>query len=74
MRNYEEEIEHLRQNIKDLDLEKQEKETQLQCVLREQENEKTERKTTRVVDKSGRAILLGDQVIATTAGRFKENS
>ena len=74
MRNYEEEIEQLRQNMKDLDLEKQEKETQLQCVLREQENEKAEMKTTQVVDRSGRAILTGDQAITTTVGRFKENS
>ena len=38
MRNYEEEMEHLRKEIKDLDIEKQGKETQLQCVLREQES------------------------------------
>ena len=44
MRNYEEEIEQLRKEIKDLDLEKQNKETHLQCVLREQEKKKEKRK------------------------------
>ena len=64
-------------HIKDLDFEKQDKETQLQCVLREQEKKKqkkAEKKTAQAVDKSGRAIFIGDRVITTTVGRFREKS
>ena len=38
MRNYDEEIEQLRREIEDLELEKEDKETQLQRVLRERKN------------------------------------
>ena len=44
MRNYDEEIERLSNEIRNLDLEKQSKETQLQRVLKEQEKAK-EKKT-----------------------------
>ena len=40
MRNYEKEIEQLKRDIKDLTLEKQDKETQLQRVIREQKRKK----------------------------------
>ena len=59
--------------IKDLDLEKKGKETQLQCVLREQVK-KQEKRTTQAVDKVGRTIFIGDRVITTTVGRFREQS
>ena len=73
MRNYEKEIEHLRRDIEDLNLEKQDKETQLQRVIREQKRKKIE-KNTQTVDKTGRAIFIGNRVVATTSGKFKENS
>ena len=74
MRNYEKEIEHLRRDIKNLNLEKQDKETQLQRVIREQKLKNSEKKNTQAVDKRGRAIFIGNRVITTTAGKFKENS
>ena len=40
MRNYDEEIEQLRREIEDLELEKQDKETQLQRVLRERKTKR----------------------------------
>ena len=67
MRNYEKEIEHLRRDIEDLNLEKQDKETQLQRVLREQKRKNSEMRNTQTVDKLGRAIFIGNQVITTTA-------
>ena len=73
MRNYEKEIEQLKRDIEDLTLEKQDKDTQLQRVIREQKRKKTE-KNTQTVDKTGRAIFIGNRVIATTSGKFKENS
>ena len=73
MRNYEKEIEQLKRDIEDLNLEKQDKETQLQRVIREQKRKKPE-KNTQTVDKTGRAIFIGNRVVATTSGKFKENS
>ena len=77
MRNYDEEIERLSNEIRNLDLEKQSKETQLQRVLKEQEKaieKKKEKETVQTVDKVGRPIFIGDRVIATTISRFKEQS
>ena len=74
MRNYDEEIEQLRREIEDLELEKQDKETQLQRVLRERKLKNSEKKNPQIVDKSGRAIFIGNRVIATTTGKFEERS
>ena len=90
MRNYEKEIEQLKRDIEDLNLEKQDKETQLQRVIREQKQKqdkerqlqraireqkrKKSEKNTQTVDKTGKAISIGNRVIATTSGKFKENS
>ena len=79
MRNYEKEMEILKRAIEDLELEKRNKETQLQRVLRDRKRDDRkqddlERKNTQVVDKSGRAIHIGDRVTATTIGKFKEKS
>ena len=76
MRNYDEEIEQLRREIEDLELEKQDKETQLQRVLikREKKLKDSQKKNPKIVDKSGRAILIGNRVIATTTGKFEERS
>ena len=88
MRNYDEEIERLSKEIRNLDLEKQSKETQLQRVLQNKETQlqrvlkeqekaiekKKEKKTVQTVDKVGKPIFIGDRVIATTNGRFKEQS
>ena len=74
MRNYDEEIEQLRREIEDLELEKQDKETQIQRVLRERKLKVSEKKNPKIVDKSGRAILIGNRVIATTTGKFEERS
>ena len=70
MRNYEKEIEKLRRYIKDLELKKRDKEAQLQRVLRDEKRNDSGKKTTQAVDKSGKAIYIGDQVIATTIGKF----
>ena len=79
MRNYEKEIEILKRAIEELVLEKQDKETQLQRVLRDRKRDDRKRndlknKNTPVVDKSGRAIHIGDRVTATTRGKFKKKS
>ena len=85
MRNHDEEIERLSKEIRNLDLEKQSKETQLQRVLQSKETQRQrelkehekaieEKKTVQTVDKLGRPIFIGDRVIATTKGRFKEQS
>ena len=74
MRNYDEEIEQLRREIEDLEIEKQDKETQLQRVLREKTLKVSQKKNLKIVDKSGRAILIGNRVIATTTGKFEEKS
>ena len=80
MRNYDEEIEQLRRDLEDLNTKKQDKETQLQRVLREQKQKNSEKtntqakKNTQATDRSGRAIFIGNRVIAITAGKFKENS
>ena len=74
MRNYDEEIEQLRKDIEDINIEKQDKETQLKRVLREQKRKNSEKKSTQTVDNSNRAIFIGDRVITTTSGKFKERS
>ena len=74
MRNYDEEIEQLRREIEDLELEKQDKETQIQRILRERKQKVSEKKNPKIVDKSGRVILIGNRVIATTTGKFEERS
>ena len=74
MRNYDEEIEQLRREIEDLELEKQDKETQIQRILRERKQKFSEKKNPNIVDKSGRVILIGNRVIATTTGKFEERS
>ena len=79
MRNYEKEIEILKRAIEELELEKQDKETQLQRVLRDckrndRKRNDLKKKNTPVVDKSGRAIHIGDRVTATTTGKFKAKS
>ena len=90
MRNYENEIEQLKRDIEDLNLEKQDKETQLQRVIREQKKKQDKEtqlqratrvqkrtkseKNTQALDKTGKAICIGNRVTATTSGKFKENS
>ena len=90
MRNYENEIEQLKRDIEDLKLEKQDKETQLQRVIREQKKNQDKKtqlqratriqtrtksdKHTQALDKSGKVICIGNRVTATTSGKFKENS
>ena len=74
MRNYDEEIEQLRREIEDLELEKRDKETQIQRILRERKQKISEKKNPNIVDKSGRVILIGNRVIATTTGKFEERS
>ena len=73
MRNYEKEIEQLKRDIEDLNLERQDRGMQLQRVIREQKRKKSD-KNTQTVDKTGRAIFIGNRVVATTSGKFKEHS
>ena len=79
MQNYEKEINTLRRAIEELELKKQDKETQLQRVLRDRKRNDIKqndlkKKNIPVVDKLGRAIHIVDRVTATTTGKFKAKS
>ena len=74
-RNYKKDIENLLRDIEVLELQKQVKETQLQRVQRDCKQNEQKKKATQAVDESGRAIHIGDRVIAnTTTWKFKEKS
>ena len=73
MSKYDKEIDQLWKEIEDLDLERVKKETQLQQVLNQkQENKKSKESPVRR-DKVGKRISKGDWVRAATPGKFVHN-
>ena len=78
MRNFKNEIEELINEIKDLNVTKEEKETQLKIVREEQrESIKNNNNTTFVKgvlrDRFGKPISIGDRVKTTTKGKHRSD-
>ncbi len=73
MRNFNTETEELRKAIEQLEIQKSEKEAQLEQVVSEQRESKTDKKTSVFKDRNGTVVSVGDWVKTITPGRFKLN-
>ena len=71
MRNYHEEIKELTLEIDNLNLARNEKERQLEIVLREQKEDKKRESSPIPRDQAGAVLKFGEWVRATTSGKFK---
>ena len=73
MKNYDDEIHQLRKDIENLNLERLKKETELQRILKRNQESKKNKESSVPKDKVGRVISKGDWVKATTPGKFIHN-
>ena len=73
MRNFNTETEELRKAIEQLEIQKSEKEAQLEQVVKEQRESKTYKKEKVFKDRNDTVISIGDWVKTITPGRFKLN-
>ena len=73
MRNFNTETEELRKAIEQLEIQKSEKEAQLEQVVKEQRESKTDKKEKVFKDRNDTVISIGDWVKTITPGRFKLN-
>ena len=70
MRNFDTELEDLRNDIEYLEIQKSDKETQLRQVIKEQRESKTVKNPIVFKDRNGTVISVGDWIKAITPGRF----
>ena len=73
MKNYDDEIHQLRKDIENLNLERLKKETELQRILKRNQESKKNKESSAPKVKVGRIILKGDRVKATTPGKCIHN-
>ena len=77
MRNFDEEIKELENEIKNIEVTKKEKNTQLESLKREQREKQEEQQKPIPLDRTkrdfyGKPILIGDWVSVTRRGKFNE--
>ena len=73
MRNFDTELEDLRNDLEYLEIQKSDKETQLRQVITAQRESKTVKNPIVFKDRNGTVISVGDWVKAITPGKFKLN-